>query len=97
MLSVIELDTSLARTHLGLQAKEDPLEKTVLYTIVSRLISDTDANLKMQYTEMLKVLLDPGSGPLPGTAMATEVHKMDICGVMKLTMIPDGPETGSRG
>ncbi|ORY98013.1 component of IIS longevity pathway SMK-1-domain-containing protein [Syncephalastrum racemosum] len=75
LLSIIELDTSLARTHLGLQAKEDPLEKTVLYTIVSRLISDTDANLKMQYTEMLKILLDPGSGPLPGTAMATEMAR----------------------
>lgn len=73
--SIVDLDTSVIRGHMLEQMKNKPREETLLGTIIDRFTMDDDAGLKIQYIEILKVLLELSSAPMPGAPINSEVSR----------------------
>ncbi|ORX94442.1 DUF625-domain-containing protein [Basidiobolus meristosporus CBS 931.73] len=56
LCTILDLDPNLVRSYILAQAKQN--QKPLIETVVERLIVDDDIGVKVQYGEVLKVLLD---------------------------------------
>jgi protein phosphatase-4 regulatory subunit 3 len=67
-----DLDVACVRGHLLLQAKEERNIEPLISTIVEQFASDSNHDLKVQYFEVLRLLLDP-NGNSPGGPVMNDV------------------------
>lgn len=72
-----DLDVNCVRSHLLLQSKDERNTTPLISTIVEQFASDTHHDLKVQYFEILRLLLDP-NGNSPGGPMMNDVCSVSI-------------------
>ncbi|KAG0163527.1 Platinum sensitivity protein [Apophysomyces sp. BC1034] len=70
--SVVEHDASLVRSYMLRESKDEKNGAKLLETIVEQFTMDRDHNLKFQYAEIIRVLLDSNNGATPGTMLTGE-------------------------
>lgn len=67
LASFTDLDLTSVRSHIMLQSKDNKLlTKPLIEIIVEQAVKDADHGLKVQYFEILRLLLDPNSNPQTG-------------------------------
>ncbi|GAN11169.1 suppressor of Mek1 [Mucor ambiguus] len=69
-----DLDVNCVRSHLLLQSRDERVTTPLVSTIVEQFASDTHHDLKVQYFEILRLLLDP-NGNSPGGPMMSDPLK----------------------
>ncbi|ORY03121.1 DUF625-domain-containing protein [Basidiobolus meristosporus CBS 931.73] len=79
LCSILDHDPNLVRSYILAQVKQS--RKPLIETVIERLIADEDIGVKVQYAELIKVLLDTSSGfgdhSLTGPAEALMQQKND--------------------
>jgi protein phosphatase-4 regulatory subunit 3 len=66
LASFTNLDVAAVRNHIMVQSRDQKESKPLLEIIVEQFASDIDHDLKVQYFEILRLLLDPTSNIPPG-------------------------------
>ncbi|KAI8380880.1 component of IIS longevity pathway SMK-1-domain-containing protein [Radiomyces spectabilis] len=78
LLSMVEVDASLIRTHIMQEATDEGRSDRLLDTVMHYFVTDKEHFHKSEYAEMLKLLLDSNSGSMIGaTAMAIKALRED--------------------
>jgi protein phosphatase-4 regulatory subunit 3 len=79
LASFTNLDVASVRSHIMIQSRDEAKElKPLLEVIVEQFASDADYDLKVQYFEILRLLLDPtGNTPIVGPGANDPASKMN--------------------
>ncbi|KAI7896594.1 component of IIS longevity pathway SMK-1-domain-containing protein [Mucor mucedo] len=81
LASFTDLDLASVRSHIMLQSKDTKmLTKPLIEVIVEQAVKDADYGLKVQYFEILRLLLDPNNNPQTGPgndAMSKQAPETD--------------------
>ncbi|KAI9319885.1 component of IIS longevity pathway SMK-1-domain-containing protein [Dichotomocladium elegans] len=76
--SVIELEATFMRSQLLQNIKENGKKRSLMALIIDRLTMDTDKYLKVQFAEIIRLLIDLANGPMMGNPMASDsMRKQD--------------------
>ncbi|KAF7721217.1 Platinum sensitivity protein [Apophysomyces ossiformis] len=70
--SVVEHDASLVRSYIMRESKDEKDGEKLLEIIIDQFTMDRDHELKFQYAEIIRVLLDSNNGATPGAVLTGE-------------------------
>lgn len=74
-----DLDVSTVRSHILSQAKEEKNTEPLLKIIIEQFASDAHHDMKVQYFEIIRLLLDPsGNSPTNGLSSDVSLQKMMV-------------------
>lgn len=81
LFSFTDLDVTSIRSHIIMQARDSKVKRSLLDVIVEQAVKDGDYDAKVQYFEMLRLLLDPNgnafSGPPGNDPMSKQAPDTD--------------------
>lgn len=66
LFSFTDLDVTSIRSHIIMQARDSKVKRSLLDVIIEQTVKDGDYDAKVQYFEMLRLLLDPNGNAFGG-------------------------------